>query len=116
MAGPPRIEMMAPGRTGAIPGRAASDGMRRPSRCQRPARGARGQWPRPGRGGPPTRPEGGPLSGRTEFFRTFRSQLPAVVAEALADRASETGPAGVAPPGDLLVLDLPEYRLDRVQL
>jgi hypothetical protein len=37
-------------------------------------------------------------------------------AEALVDRASETGPAGVAPPGDLLVFDLPDYRLDLVHL
>src|SRR5438094_381730 len=56
------------------------------------------------------------LSSWTQSFCRFRLQLPAVASEAVFDRRAEARSRGVAPHRDLLVLDLPEHRLDLVQL
>jgi transposase len=56
------------------------------------------------------------LSGRPELSWTFPPQLPAVAAEAVLDCGAEPRPCVMAPHRDPLVLDLPEHRLDLVQL
>src|SRR4051794_35438005 len=58
-----------------------------------------------------------PLSGWPQLFSTFLlAELRGVGAEPLLDRRPQRRLGGVAPHRDLLVLHLPEHRLDPVQL